>query len=135
MSTDNGQKSKAETIISASCHIKGDISGADDIRIFGKIEGVILLKNNTVTIEHSAKVEADIAAKIVHVNGNIIGNIEAEEKIIITDSGNVTGDMTAPKVILKDGSYFKGNVSMTNTKVVSTPAMQAGKNAKNQTNK
>ncbi|WP_201339214.1 polymer-forming cytoskeletal protein [Isorropodon fossajaponicum symbiont] len=36
-----------------------------------------------------------------------IVNVEASEKIVITDSGNVTGDMSAPKVILKDGSYFK----------------------------
>ena len=116
----NEQKTQSKTVISKECHIKGNISGNDDISIFGTVEGTIKL-NNAVTIEKSAKVTADIFANVVNINGNVEGNITANEKIIITDGGNVTGDMSAPKIILKDGSYFKGNVSMQDTKVRTTP--------------
>ncbi len=109
---DTERESKSVTIISKECHIKGVISGNDDISVCGKVEGEITLKNNTVTIENSAKVDANILAKVANINGNIVGNIEATDKILITGSGNVTGDMVAKKVILQDGSYFKGNVSM-----------------------
>lgn len=128
------KKTQSRTVISKDCHVKGDVSGNDDMSIFGKIEGTIILKNNSVTIEKTAKINADIFAKIVNINGNIKGNIEASDKIIITDSGNVTGNMSAPKVILKDGSYFKGNVSMVDTKI-STPAVNANKNLEIQKNK
>lgn len=107
-----GQKPQNKAIISKQCHIKGDITGNDDISIFGKVEGTISIKDNTVTIEKSAKIDANIFAKVVNINGNIVGNIEASEKIVVADGGNVTGDMVAKKVILQDGSYFKGNVSM-----------------------
>jgi cytoskeletal protein CcmA (bactofilin family) len=130
------QKTQPKTIISKGCHIKGDVSGNDDISVFGKIEGTITLKNNSVTIEKSSKINADVFAKIVNVNGNIKGNIEASEKIVITDSGNVTGDMSAPKVILKDGSYFKGNVSMVDTKINTVPqSANTNKDVKTRTNK
>ena len=112
----NEQKSQSKAIISKECHIKGDISGDDDISIFGKVEGTISIKKNTVTIETSAKINANIFAKVVNVNGNVVGNIEAVEKIMVAGNGNVTGDMIATKVILQDGSYFKGNVSMIDNK-------------------
>ena len=130
------QKTQSKTIISKGCHIKGDVSGNDDMSVFGKIEGTITLKNNSVTIEKSAQINADVFAKIVNVNGNIKGNIEASEKIVITDSGNVTGNMSAPKVILKDGSYFKGNVSMVDTKINTVPqSTNTNKDVKTRTNK
>ncbi len=130
------QKTQSKTIISKGCHIKGDVSGNDDMSVFGKIEGTITLKNNSVTIEKSAQINADVFAKIVNVNGNIKGNIEASEKIVITDSGNVTGNMSAPKVILKDGSYFKGNVSMVDTKINTVPqSTSTNKDVKTRTNK
>ncbi len=112
VSNANASKSKNNAVISKECFIKGDISGEDDISIFGKVEGAITLKSNTVTIESSAKIDANIFAKAVNVNGIVIGNIEAIEKIVVSGSGNITGDMLAKKVILQDGSYFKGNVSM-----------------------
>ncbi|WP_201341148.1 polymer-forming cytoskeletal protein [Abyssogena phaseoliformis symbiont] len=85
-----------------------------------------------VTIEKLAKINVDVFAKIVNVN--IKGNIEASEKIVITGSSNVTGDMSAPKVILKDGSYFKDIVSMTDTKVNTVP-INTNKDVKTQMNK
>lgn len=130
------QKTQSKTIISKDCHIKGDVSGNDDMSVFGKIEGTITLKNNSVTIEKSAQINADVFAKIVNVNGNIKGNIEADGKILITNSGNVTGNMSAPKIILKDGSYFKGNVSMVDTKINTAPqSANTNKDVKTRTNK
>ncbi len=100
------QKTQSKTIISKECHIKGDVSGNNDMSVFGKIEGTITLKNNSVTIEKSAKINADIFSKVVNVNGNIKCNIEAGEKIVITNSGNVsmidTKVNTAPININKD---------------------------------
>lgn len=111
------QNSTGKTVISQDCFIKGEVSGTNDISIFGRVDGIISIKDNILTIEKSGNVKANIIAKIVNITGNVTGNIDANEKIIIHENGNVTGDMNAPKIILKDGSYFTGNVSMTNAKV------------------
>jgi cytoskeletal protein CcmA (bactofilin family) len=113
---DSSTKSE-KTIISKDCFIKGEISSNSDVSICGKVDGIITLKDTILTVEDSGNVKANIFARIINVTGNVVGNIDAAEKIIIHENGNVTGDMTAPKIILKDGSYFKGNVSMTNSKI------------------
>ncbi|SMN10666.1 hypothetical protein SPBRAN_759 [uncultured Candidatus Thioglobus sp.] len=131
-STDNtSQNSTAKTVISEGCLIKGEILGTSDIIIFGQVDGIISTKDNILTIEKSGNVKANIIAKIVNITGNVTGNINANEKIIIHDKGNVTGDMSAPKIILKDGSYFTGNVSMNNTEA----KVDANKASKTQMNK
>lgn len=124
MVANNEQKSQGKAIISKGCHIKGDITGNDDISIFGKVKGAISVKSNTVTIENSAKINANIFAKIVHVDGHVVGNIEATDKIVVNGNGNVTGDMIAARIILQDGSYFKGNVSMIDNKPSQNQAIQ-----------
>jgi Integral membrane protein CcmA involved in cell shape determination len=40
------------------------------------------------------------------------GDIVAKEKVIISKSGNVRGNLVAPRVILEDGGRFKGNIDM-----------------------
>ncbi|CAC9646487.1 bactofilin family protein [bacterium endosymbiont of Bathymodiolus sp. 5 South] len=136
--TDNTQRpntanSQEKTIISQGCFIKGEILGTNDISIFGKIDGAISLKDNILTVEKLSDINANIEARVVNIIGRVVGNINANEKIIIHKGGFVTGDMNAPKVILEDGSYFKGNVSMVeNQKIESAATKEA---SKTQTNK
>ncbi|BAS68418.1 bactofilin family protein [Bathymodiolus septemdierum thioautotrophic gill symbiont] len=122
--------SQGKTTISKDCFIKGEVSGNDDVSVLGKVEGTITLKNNILTIEESGNVKANIFARVVNVTGSMTGNIDASEKITIHQDGNVTGDMVAPKIILKDGSYFTGNVSMTDNKVnpINKETTETGKN-------
>ena len=125
--------SQEKTTISQGCFIKGEVSGTDDISIFGKIDGTISLKDNILTIEKPSDVKANIDARVVNIIGRVVGNINANKKIIVHEGGFVTGDMDAPKVILKDGSYFKGNVSMTENKKIESATIK--EDAKTQTNK
>ncbi|WXU00439.1 MAG: hypothetical protein Ctma_1154 [Catillopecten margaritatus gill symbiont] len=119
--------SQGKTIISKDCLVKGEMSGTDDISILGKVDGSITLKDSILTVEESGSVKSNIFARVVNVIGNIIGNIDASEKIIIHENGKVTGDMTAPKVILKDGSYLEGNVSMVDSKISKTSTEESAK--------
>jgi biotin-(acetyl-CoA carboxylase) ligase len=84
-------------------------------------------------IEKLSDVKASIEAKVVNIIGRVVGNINANEKIIIHEGGSVTGDMDAPKVILKDGSYFKGSVSMAENKKIEPTTTK--EESKTQTNK
>lgn len=100
------------SVISEGTKIKGEIFGTTDIEIYGEFEGTINLENNNINIETTAKIKADINAKTIRVNGNVVGNITANEKILVTNKGSVIGDITATKVELQDGANFDGNISM-----------------------
>jgi cytoskeletal protein CcmA (bactofilin family) len=65
-----------------------------------------------VSVGQSGKVHADINAKVVKVDGEVSGDISGNEKVVISKSGNVRGNIVAPRVTLEDGAIFKGSIDM-----------------------
>jgi cytoskeletal protein CcmA (bactofilin family) len=57
-------------------------------------------------------VKADVFGKVVVVEGEVDGNVFAREQAILRQSGAIRGNITAPRVILEDGSRFKGSIDM-----------------------
>ena len=98
--------------IGQSITIKGELSGNEDLTIDGNFEGKILLKDHHLTIGNNGHITAEINAKSVHIHGEVIGNVRADDKVEISPSGSVNGDLSAPRVMLADGSSFKGSIDM-----------------------
>jgi len=99
-------------MIGPSITIKGEVIGEEDLLIQGKVEGTIQLANNEVSVGESGQVSADIQARVAKVDGEVNGDITANEKVVITKSGNVRGNIVAPRVTLEDGAIFKGSIDM-----------------------
>jgi cytoskeletal protein CcmA (bactofilin family) len=99
-------------LIGAGIHVNGDISGTENLVIEGKVDGKIELAANQVMIGSSGKVTADIVAKTVKVDGNLQGNVEGRERVVISKSGRMRGNITAPRVLLEDGAIFKGSIDI-----------------------
>jgi cytoskeletal protein CcmA (bactofilin family) len=70
------------------------------------------LKQNNVTVGKNGRVKADIFSRVVTVEGEVDGNVFAREQAILRQSGAIRGNITAPRVILEDGSRFKGSIDM-----------------------
>ena len=98
--------------IGPSIFIKGDLSGEEDLVIEGRVEGRVDLKQNNVTVGKNGRVKADVFGKVVVVEGEVDGNVFAREQAILRQSGSICGNITAPRVILEDGSRFKGSIDM-----------------------
>jgi cytoskeletal protein CcmA (bactofilin family) len=100
-------------MIGPSIEIKGDLSGGEDLHVEGRVEGKIDLRRHNVSIGKSGRVHADIFGKVITVDGEVQGNLFGEEQIILRHSSTVRGNLTAPRVMLEDGSNFKGSIDMT----------------------
>lgn len=98
--------------IGKSIHVKGELSGSEDLAIEGKVEGKIVLKGHRVTIGSTGQVAAEIVAKSVAVAGQVKGGIRADERVEVAATGSVVGDISAPRVVLVDGAKFKGSIDM-----------------------
>ena len=99
-------------MIGPSIVIKGTVSGDEDLLVQGRVEGSIELKDNEVSVGQSGRVTADVDAKIVKIDGEVTGDISGAEKVVISKSGNVRGNIVAPRVTLEDGAKFKGSIDM-----------------------
>lgn len=101
----------ANTIIGSSITIDGEISGDEDLVIQGTVKGKISLKES-LFVEASGVVEADIEVQNVDIAGRVTGNIAASDKVELKADCRVVGDVRAPRILIADGASFKGNVDM-----------------------
>jgi len=98
--------------LGASLHVKGEITGNEDLAIDGSVEGLVHLEDRKLTIGASAKVTADVIAREVVVYGNVKGNLRARDRIEIKKDGSVIGDLTTARIMIEDGAYFKGSIEI-----------------------
>lgn len=114
-------------MIGPSIVIKGEVTGSEDLLIQGKVEGKINLSGNQVSVGENGEVNADIHAKVVKIDGKVTGDITGVEKVVIAKSGNVHGNIVAPRVTLEDGAMFKGSIDMdpAGTAAAKTPVTAA----------
>jgi cytoskeletal protein CcmA (bactofilin family) len=101
--------------LGGSLHVKGEITGNEDLHIDGSVEGLIQLEDRKLTVGASAKVTADIIAREVVVYGNVKGNLRARDRIEIKKDGSVVGDLTTARIMIEDGAYFKGSIEIDKT--------------------
>lgn len=99
-------------VIGPGIHINGDISGNENLVIEGKVDGKIKLASHQVSVGQGGKVNADITAKIIKIDGHVKGDLVGTEKVVISRSGNVHGNITAPRMTLEEGAIFKGSIDM-----------------------
>jgi len=95
-----------------SLHVKGDITGTEDLLVDGSIEGMIQLDERKVTVGPAAKLTADIDARDVVVYGCVQGNVHATGRIEIKKGGSVIGNLRTAQIMIDDGADFKGSIEI-----------------------
>jgi cytoskeletal protein CcmA (bactofilin family) len=98
--------------LGSSLHVKGDITGSEDLLIDGSVEGLIQLDERKLTVGATAKVTADITARDVVVYGYVKGNVRAKGRIEIKKDGSVIGNLTTAQIMIEDGADFKGSIEI-----------------------
>jgi cytoskeletal protein CcmA (bactofilin family) len=87
---------------------KGDLSFKGSFRIDGYFKGTIV-SDSMLVVGEQGKVEADVRAGYVVINGEIKGTIRAEDKVEIHSRGRVFGAIITPKLIVDEGAYLEAN--------------------------
>ncbi len=105
---------RTQATIGPSIQISGDVlvSGNEGVRIEGRVDGTISLNNNILTVGKEGHIKATIDARAIFVEGKVEGDLKGDEQIVIRSSGDVRGNIVAPRVILEDGCKFKGSIDM-----------------------
>lgn len=107
-----GERSGDRAVIGPSITIKGDVTGEEDLIIQGRVEGKVDLAQHHVTVGATGRIKANIVGRSVTVEGEVDGDLHAEEQIAIRKSGKVKGNLSAPRVTIEDGATFKGSIDM-----------------------
>ena len=125
-------KQEEQAYIGSTVAIRGEVVASEDLLVQGTIEGSVDIKNNELKVGREGTVKATIEAKTVHLQGNIDGDVDSSELMMIHDTGRMTGNIKANRIVLKDGCRFRGHIEMDmdEKKSAPKPAATAAANSK-----
>jgi cytoskeletal protein CcmA (bactofilin family) len=103
---------KKTAILGTTLDVKARLFGDEDLIIKGKFRGKIDLKNNDLTVENSAVIDAEIKVRNITIRGCVKGNITASGKVYIEKEGQMDGDIAAARISIVEGAQFMGSMKM-----------------------
>ena len=99
------------THIAAGSRVEGLLSGPTELLIEGEVQGEIRVES-AVMIGTEGVVRGPISAQVVRVGGRVIGDVQAVDRVEVAPSGSLDGDISAPRVVIAEGAFFKGRIDM-----------------------
>jgi len=100
-----------ETVIGNNTIIKGEIDSTGTVRIDGRVEGKIKTDGDVI-IGGDGEVKADIFSKNVVIGGKVEGNIEAKDRLEVSSTGKLVGNIRANSLKIDEGAVFIGKSEM-----------------------
>ena len=98
-----------DSVIGEKARFKGELTTPGAVSVNGEFEGK-LSSEGEVIIGRGSKITGDVAGAHVVVSGKVNGNIVAAQSLEITKSGRVNGDLTGGRIIIEEGSSYRGRV-------------------------
>jgi cytoskeletal protein CcmA (bactofilin family) len=106
------EDSDFDTTLSSDIDFTGTLRFEKPFLIKGKVSGEINATGMLV-IDENAIVNANIHALRVLIRGQVKGDVTAVEKVEVTNTGKLTGNVTAPEILMETGCVFNGRCNMT----------------------
>ena len=112
------QQNNMSSIIGSDLSINGDISIKGDLLIYGKIDGNIIC-DGILTMSKNSLVKGDIKTLSADISGTVKGNLEAKEKVSLSSTSILSGNLLASILVIEDGASFNGLCTMASKQNVS----------------
>jgi cytoskeletal protein CcmA (bactofilin family) len=105
------QQQNTMTVIGPDTTIKGEMSFETGAQILGTFEGKISSRGE-VQVGESAVCRASIEAGSVVIEGELQGDVQARERIHLSCSARMRGDLTARTLVVTEGASFNGQCNV-----------------------
>jgi cytoskeletal protein CcmA (bactofilin family) len=105
------------TVISESTTVVGDIETRGPLMVSGHIRGDGRI-GGTLSVSKAAHWEGDITAKQAVLAGKVTGKVVVEEKLEVSASAVITGEIVAKVLAIANGARIEGEVTVTSGKAI-----------------
>ena len=119
------------TTLGPDAPFKGDLTYDKGMRLQGKFEGNIMTPGR-LHVTKEAKMQADVDAGAISVEGDVKGKLNASERIELKQSARYEGDLSASKLVVDEGAVLNGHVTVGPDAVKAHPPGAGGKPAQSQ---
>ncbi len=101
------------TIIGEGTRLEGEITIPGSVRVDGVIKGGFFARGH-LTVGAQGEIEAPtVKCESAHIAGKIVGNLIAPQRVHLTSTAKVFGDITTQVLVIEEGAVFNGRSQMT----------------------
>lgn len=102
---------RIQTLIGKGTVVSGDFYAEGSVRIDGAVDGNVKVSEHLVE-GATGRINGNVEALTAVVGGEIKGNVTAPDKLEITQTARVIGDLSTNSIIIDEQAVFQGNVNM-----------------------
>ena len=105
------------SILDPNIEINGNIDVTANLVIHGKVNGNVT-STQTLNTAKGSKVKGNIIAKNAMISGEVHGDLEVSEKIVLGQTAHLVGNLKASILIIEEGAKFDGMSNMLKAKAI-----------------
>jgi cytoskeletal protein CcmA (bactofilin family) len=105
--------SNIDTLIGADTRIEGDIYFSGGLRVDGTVRGNVkepVDKLSTLILSEHGRIEGEVTAAKVVLNGKVIGTVKASQFIELQSKARITGDLHYKSLEMHTGAVIEGRL-------------------------
>ncbi|MCR3903074.1 polymer-forming cytoskeletal protein [Aeromonas hydrophila] len=95
------------TVIAKGARFKGELQVEGNLDVYGQFVGTLLLNGGTVRIMEGGRIEGDVSAAHVIINGTLDGTCASSE-VEILENGKMKGLFKGESLSIRKGGQFVG---------------------------
>ncbi len=103
----------SSNIIGENSYFTGNFHINGSLRIDGRFEGKFL-QAEQLYIGPQGKLKTNISAVSVIIEGLVIGNINATNRVLLMPTAKILGDIKTPELIIQKGVILEGRCAISN---------------------
>lgn len=125
---------QANSWLTPTLRVKGQISGNEDLLVDGRVEGPISVGEHRLTVGQNGHVTGGLAGREIIISGKVDGNqAVVGESIEIKKDASMIGNVTTRRIVIDDGARFKGSIEIQESDKQDSPKAETGPKADSST--
>ena len=107
------KSTKIETLIGTAMEIQGDLIFSGGLHVDGKIIGNVIAEEDShsmLVLSDQGQIEGEVRVPFVVLNGVVIGDVYASERVELSSHGQVKGNVYYNLLEMAMGAEVNGNL-------------------------
>ncbi|MCC6302472.1 MAG: polymer-forming cytoskeletal protein [Gammaproteobacteria bacterium] len=100
------------TLIGGGTRVTGTLRGSENCIVNGTVEGDCEI-DGMLVLGEPGRWHGNITASMAIISGEVVGDIMASEKLELSASARITGNIISPVVAMAEGAIHQGGIRMT----------------------
>lgn len=104
---------RIDTLVGEHTRVEGDVSFSGGLHVDGKVLGNVTApddSDSTLTLSEHGQIEGDVRVPYIVLNGTVVGNVQADQRIELAAKARVSGDVIYNLIEMAMGAEVNGSL-------------------------